>query len=48
MTALLPEGHLQERVLAGLGFVARDGGALIETLVEHAGLECPGHRVLFL
>jgi hypothetical protein len=48
VTALLPEGNLQERVLAGLWFVARDNGALLQVLVDHAGLECPGHRVLFL
>ena len=46
---LLPDTHLQERMLAGIWFVARENGApLLETLVKYAGLECPGHRVLFL
>jgi len=45
---LFPDGHLQERVLAGIWFVAHDGGTLLDVLVSHAGLECPGHRVLWL
>ncbi len=48
MLHLLPDGHLQERVLAGAWFLAKDEGSLLDTLVEYAGLECPGHRVLFL
>jgi bacillithiol biosynthesis cysteine-adding enzyme BshC len=48
MLSLLPEGHLQERLLAGVWFVARYGEDLPRLLVEHASQECPGHRVLFL
>jgi bacillithiol biosynthesis cysteine-adding enzyme BshC len=48
MLSLLPEGHLQERTLAGVWFVARYGDTLPALLVEHAGQECPGHRVIFL
>ena len=48
MLALLPEGHLQERLLAGVWFLARNGEQLAELLVENAGQECPGHRVIFL
>jgi bacillithiol biosynthesis cysteine-adding enzyme BshC len=48
VNALLPEGHLQERVLAGVWFLARYGEGLPGLLVEHAGQECPGHRVIFL
>ena len=48
VTNLFPEAHLQERVLGGIWFVARDSGSLLETLVAHAGLECPGHRVIWL
>jgi bacillithiol biosynthesis cysteine-adding enzyme BshC len=48
MLSLLPEGHLQERTLAGVWFLARYGDALPALLVEHAGQECPGHRVIFL
>ena len=48
MLHLLPDGHLQERLLAGVWFVARYGDGLAELLVEHAGQECPGHRVIRL
>jgi hypothetical protein len=48
MLNVFPEGHLQERLLAGVGFVARHGDGLVELLVEHAGQECPGHRVIAL
>jgi len=48
MLSLLPDGHLQERTLAGVWFVARYGDALPALLVEHAGQECPGHRVIYL
>lgn len=46
--SLFPEEHLQERLLAGAWFLARGGEDLPALLVEHAGQECPGHRVLFL
>jgi bacillithiol biosynthesis cysteine-adding enzyme BshC len=46
MLNVFPDGHLQERLLAGVGFVARHGDALVELLVEHAGQDCPGHRVI--
>jgi bacillithiol biosynthesis cysteine-adding enzyme BshC len=45
---LLPEGHLQERVLAGVWALALFGDNLPGLLVEHAGQECPGHRVIRL
>ena len=48
MLNVLPDGHLQERLLAGVWFVARYGEGLAEMLVEHAGQECPGHRVIYL
>jgi bacillithiol biosynthesis cysteine-adding enzyme BshC len=48
MLNVFPEGHLQERLLAGVGFVARHGDELAALLVEHAGQECPGHRVIAL
>ena len=46
--SLYPEGHLQERLLAGIWFMARYGEGLSKLLVENAAQECPGHRVLFL
>jgi bacillithiol synthase len=45
---LLPEGHLQERLLAGILFLARYPDTLPQLLIDHAGQECPGHRVLYL
>jgi bacillithiol biosynthesis cysteine-adding enzyme BshC len=48
MLNLLPEGHLQERVLAGIGYLAQHGDTLPALLVEHAAQECPGHRVIYL
>jgi bacillithiol synthase len=45
---LFPDGHPQERLLAGVWFLARYGETLPGLLVEHAGQECPGHRVIYL
>ncbi len=44
---LYPEEHLQERLLGGIWFLARLGEDLAQVLVDHAGQECAGHRVLF-
>jgi bacillithiol biosynthesis cysteine-adding enzyme BshC len=46
--SLMPDGHLQERLLAGVWFLAKVGDELPGILVEHAGQECPGHRVIYL
>ena len=43
---LLPHAHLQERLLGGVLFLAKYGDELPKLLVDHAGQECPGHRVL--
>jgi len=48
MLSVLPDGHLQERLLGGVWFAARYGEGLTELLVDHAGQECPGHRVIYL
>ena len=48
MMNLYPDEHLQERLLAGIWFLARVGDELPQILVDHAGQECPGHRLLFL
>ena len=51
---LFPEGHPQERVAAGVwflaGFEAQGGSAtgLIARLVEEAASQCPGHVVVRL
>ncbi len=46
MLNLFPDEHLQERLVAGVWFLARLGDSLPQLLVDHAGQECPGHRVL--
>lgn len=43
---LFPEGHPQERVVAGVWFLARHGEGLIERLVTAAANLCPGHVVI--
>jgi bacillithiol biosynthesis cysteine-adding enzyme BshC len=45
---LFPDGHLQERLVGGVWFVARYGEGLIERLVEEAKNLCPGHVVIRL
>jgi len=45
---VFPEGHPQERLLAGVWFLARYGEGLIERLVKVAGNQCPGHVVVRL
>jgi bacillithiol biosynthesis cysteine-adding enzyme BshC len=41
-------GHPQERVVAGVWFMARYGDGLVEKLVGVAGNQCPGHVVVRL
>ncbi len=48
MLNLYPEEHLQERLIGGIGFLAKFGEELPQFLVDYAGQECPGHRVLWL
>jgi bacillithiol biosynthesis cysteine-adding enzyme BshC len=49
---LFPGGHPQERVIAGVWFVAAweaahgDGLGLIARLVDEAASQCPGHQVI--
>lgn len=45
---VFPDGHPQERVLAGVWFMARYGEGLVERLVGVAGNQCPGHVVVRL
>jgi len=40
---LFPEGHPQERVVAGIWFLARYGDGLIDRLVQEAAGMCAGH-----
>jgi bacillithiol synthase len=45
---VFPDGHPQERVLAGVWFMAKYGDGLVELLVGVAGNQCPGHVVVRL
>jgi bacillithiol synthase len=45
---VFPDGHPQERVLAGVWFMAKYGEGLVERLVGVAGNQCPGHVVVRL
>jgi len=45
---VFPEGHPQERVVAGIWFMAKYGDGLVERLVGVAGNQCPGHVVVRL
>jgi bacillithiol synthase len=45
---VFPGGHPQERVVAGVWFMARYGEGLVEKLVGVAGNQCPGHVVVRL
>jgi uncharacterized protein YllA (UPF0747 family) len=46
MLHLFPDGHPQERLLAGVWFVGRYGEGLVERLVLEAGEMCTGHSVV--
>jgi bacillithiol synthase len=45
---VFPGGHPQERVVAGVWFMARYGDGLVEKLVGVAENQCPGHVVVRL
>ena len=45
---VFPDGHPQERLVAGVWFMARHGDSLMERLVGVAGNQCPGHVVVRL
>jgi bacillithiol biosynthesis cysteine-adding enzyme BshC len=44
--ALYPGGHLQERAVAGIYFLANQGDGLLDKLVTAASHSCPGHKLL--
>jgi hypothetical protein len=48
MMNLFPEGHPQERLLAGAWFLARCGDGLVGRIVTEAESLCPGHVVVRL
>jgi bacillithiol biosynthesis cysteine-adding enzyme BshC len=45
---LFPEGAPQERVIAGMTYLARYGDAVIDAAVNEAAEICPGHREIRL
>jgi bacillithiol synthase len=45
---LFPNRHPQERTLGAVWFLSRYGDGLAELLVEQAGQQCPGHKVIWL
>jgi bacillithiol synthase len=45
---VFPNGHPQERVVAGVWFMAKYGDGLVGRLVGVAGNQCPGHVVVRL
>jgi|HubBroStandDraft_6_1064221.scaffolds.fasta_scaffold46523_3 bacillithiol biosynthesis cysteine-adding enzyme BshC len=45
---VFPGGHPQERVVAGVWFMAKYGDGLVDRLVGVAGNQCPGHVVVRL
>jgi bacillithiol biosynthesis cysteine-adding enzyme BshC len=45
---VFPNGHPQERVVAGVWFIAKYGDGLVERLVGVAENQCPGHVVVRL
>jgi bacillithiol biosynthesis cysteine-adding enzyme BshC len=46
--ALYPDGHLQERQIAGISFLARYGPQLLLTLYDAIQTQCTGHSVIYL
>jgi len=47
-SALYPGGHLQERQIAGISFLARYGPQLLLTLYDAMQAGCVGHQVIYL
>ena len=45
---LFPDRHPQERAIGGIAYLARYGTALLETFIEHASQDCPGHKAIWL
>jgi bacillithiol biosynthesis cysteine-adding enzyme BshC len=45
---LFPDRHPQERVIGGIAYLSRYGTGLVDTLVEQATQDCPGHKAIWL
>ena len=48
LNALYPEGHLQERQIAGISLLARYGSQLLLTLYDAIQTRCTGHQIVYL
>jgi uncharacterized protein YllA (UPF0747 family) len=46
--SLFPHKDLQERGVAGISFVGKQGTGLLRQLHDALDLDCPGHQVLYL
>ena len=46
--ALFPAGHLQEREIAGISFLARYGPQLLLQVYDTMRHGCPGHEIVYL
>lgn len=45
---LFPDRHPQERTMGGIAYLARYGTPLLDTFVEQASQDCPGHKAIWL
>ena len=45
---LFPDRHPQERTIGGMAYLSRYGLPLLDTFVEVAGQQCPGHKAIWL
>lgn len=45
---LFPDRHPQERTIGGIAYLARYGTPLLDTFIEQATQECPGHKAIWL
>ena len=45
---LFPDRHPQERTIGGITYLARYGAPLLDTFIEQATQDCPGHKAIWL
>lgn len=45
---LFPDRHPQERTIGGIAYLSRYGTSILDTFVEVAAQNCPGHKVIWL
>ncbi len=47
-SSLFPHKQMQERVIAGVSFLARYGLPLLDTIYERTASACPDHQIIYL